>query len=92
MSKIGFRMNLVRFATEESCVDYLISIRWPEGFKCPVCNQRDLCRIKRGDCLSVENVVGKHSGERGRGFENKALVVIAVEDKSEVSTTGGVRS
>ena len=31
---------------------------------------------------------GKRSGKRGRGAENKALVVIAVEDKSDVSKSG----
>lgn len=26
-----------RFATEEACRDYLVSLRWPEGFACPAC-------------------------------------------------------
>lgn len=26
-----------RFATEENCRDYLISLRWPDGFRCPAC-------------------------------------------------------
>jgi transposase-like protein len=26
-----------RFATEEACREYLVSIRWPEGFCCPSC-------------------------------------------------------
>jgi len=26
-----------RFATEESCWDYLVSLRWPDGFRCPAC-------------------------------------------------------
>ena len=25
------------FKTEQNCVDYLESIRWPQGFECPVC-------------------------------------------------------
>ena len=25
------------FKTEQDCIDYLISIRWPHGFECPVC-------------------------------------------------------
>lgn len=25
------------FKTEQSCIDYLVSIRWPHGFECPVC-------------------------------------------------------
>lgn len=27
-----------RFADEAACADYLISIRWPEGFRCPACD------------------------------------------------------
>jgi len=30
-----------RFATEESCREYLYQIRWPEGFICPHCNHRE---------------------------------------------------
>ena len=26
-----------RFATEAACRDYLIQLRWPEGFRCPHC-------------------------------------------------------
>jgi transposase-like protein len=26
-----------RFASEEACRDYLVSLRWPEGFRCPAC-------------------------------------------------------
>ena len=25
------------FKTEQDCIDYLISIRWPQGFECPTC-------------------------------------------------------
>ncbi len=26
-----------RFSTEESCRDYLVRLRWPDGFRCPQC-------------------------------------------------------
>src|SRR5258707_1082897 len=26
-----------RFASEEACRDYLVDLRWPEGFRCPRC-------------------------------------------------------
>ena len=26
-----------RFATEEACRDYLVQLRWPDGFRCPRC-------------------------------------------------------
>lgn len=25
------------FKTEQNCIDYLIAIRWPHGFECPIC-------------------------------------------------------
>ena len=28
-----------KFSTEEACRQHLFQIRWPEGFRCPVCNQ-----------------------------------------------------
>lgn len=159
-----------RFASEESCIDYLVSIRWPNGFKCPKCNNQEMHQTKRGlfecrkcyrqtsvtagtlfhdtrkplrlwfeamwhitnqkygaNALGLQRILnlgsyntawrwlhklrramvrpgrdnlsgtveidetyigGKRSGKRGRGAENKALVVIAVEDKSDVSKSG----
>jgi len=37
-----------RFSTEESCIDYLISLRWPDGFKCPICGSQEMRRTTRG--------------------------------------------
>ncbi len=30
-----------RFGTEQSCREYLYTIRWPEGFVCPKCEKKD---------------------------------------------------
>ncbi len=158
------------FSTEESCVDYLIKLRWPNGFICPCCSKQNARRTTRGifeckeckrqtsvtagtlfhgtrkplrlwfeamwhitnqkygaNALGLQRVLnlgsyntawrwlhrlrramvrpgrdniagtveidetyigGERSGKRGRGSENKALVVVAVEDKSEKSKTG----
>ena len=27
-----------RFASEEACREYLVSLRWPDGFRCPACD------------------------------------------------------
>jgi transposase-like protein len=29
-----------QFATEQACRDYLFRLRWPEGFRCPLCSSR----------------------------------------------------
>jgi len=159
-----------RFSTEESCIDYLIALRWPNGFECPVCGGNKMRRTTRGlfecqrclrqtsvtagtlfhdtrkplrlwfeamwhitnqkygaNALGLQRVLGlgsyhtawqwlhrlrramvrqgrdklsgtieidetyigsERSGKRGRGAGNKALVAVAIEDKSKESTTG----
>jgi hypothetical protein len=37
-----------RFSDEESCLDYLFQIRWPEGFVCPDCQGKNAWKTKRG--------------------------------------------
>src|ERR1017187_2730632 len=34
-----------RFATEAACRDYLIQLRWPDGFRCPQCGGRASWRL-----------------------------------------------
>ncbi len=36
-----------RFATEIACWEYLVALRWPDGFVCPHCEARDAWRTKR---------------------------------------------
>ncbi|MBI5845004.1 MAG: transposase, partial [Deltaproteobacteria bacterium] len=38
----------VRFATEASCVDYLVALRWPNGFVCPACGHGEARQTSRG--------------------------------------------
>lgn len=159
-----------RFSTEEACIDYLTTLRWPDGIVCPMCGSSQIRRTTRGlfeckDCLRQTSVTagtlfhntkkplslwfeamwhitnqkyganalglqramglgsyhtawkwlhkfrramvrpgrdnlsgvveidetyigGKSSGKRGRGADNKCLVAVAVEDKSQISPTG----
>lgn len=37
-----------RFTSEEACREYLVGLRWPEGFECPRCDGRTLWRTARG--------------------------------------------
>lgn len=37
-----------RFATEEACHEYLVQLRWPDGFRCPRCGHRSSWTTKRG--------------------------------------------
>lgn len=36
-----------RFATEEACRAYLFASRWPDGFRCPVCDRREAGEMHR---------------------------------------------
>lgn len=49
------------FRTEQDCVDYIISIRWPNGFECPVCYsirywKKNKSRFECRDCHSETTV------------------------------------
>ena len=36
-----------RFSSEAGCTDYLMALRWPEGFRCPHCGSASSWRTKR---------------------------------------------
>lgn len=35
-----------RFSTESACRDYLVALRWPEGFRCPRCGHRQAWPVR----------------------------------------------
>jgi ribosomal protein L37AE/L43A len=37
-----------RFATQDACVQYLVALRWPDGFVCPRCQGRNAWQTSRG--------------------------------------------
>ena len=45
---------LKRFPTEQSCINHLAKIRWPDGVECPACQSRKIYTCKKrfrcGDC------------------------------------------
>ena len=50
-----------RFSTEEACIDYLMSLRWPDGIVCPACGSSQIRRTTRGlfeckNCLRQTSV------------------------------------
>ena len=40
-----------RFSTDETCRDYLLLLRWPDGFICPRCQGREAWKASRGRLL-----------------------------------------
>lgn len=43
----NYRELVSQLSTQESCLDYLASIRWKDGFACPVCKCKKYWRSKR---------------------------------------------
>jgi transposase-like protein len=44
-----------RFATEEACRDYLVALRWPDGFVCPQCEQKKAWEMGRSGLYWCQN-------------------------------------
>ena len=38
---------LNQFPTEQSCIDHLVKIRWPDGIECPTCQSRKIYTSKK---------------------------------------------
>src|ERR1017187_2055339 len=60
-----------RFATEAACRDYLIQLRWPDGFRCPQCGGRASWRLNnaRFECRACGR---QTSATAGTSFEGTA--------------------
>ena len=56
--KEDYPRNLVeleaRFSTEEACREYLLKLRWPEGFVCPRCGTQSAWASKRNLLLCAD--------------------------------------
>ncbi len=56
--KEDYPRNLVeleaRFSTEEACREYLLKLRWPEGFVCPRCGIQSSWASKRNLLLCAD--------------------------------------
>ena len=65
-----------RFGTEDDCRQYLVSLRWPEGFRCPRCNH-DRAWTMKGDIYRCTSCDYKSSITAGTIFERtrKPLVL-----------------
>lgn len=43
----NFEEFITRFATEENCYDYILRLRWPNGFICPRCHSNRVWKTQR---------------------------------------------
>ncbi len=44
-SPLTFREFHTAFPDEDSCADFLANVRWPDGFRCPVCSGSSAWRL-----------------------------------------------
>ena len=53
-----------QLSTEEACWDYLVKLRWPEGFRCPDCGRTKawLTSTKLFRCVACESAVSVTAG------------------------------
>ncbi len=35
----NFEQFIAKFTTEQNCYDYIMNLRWPQGFVCPRCHK-----------------------------------------------------
>ncbi len=61
-----------RFATEEACREYLVGLRWPDGFVCPRCGGRAAWGTARG-LLHCEGCDHQASVTAGTVFQDSRL-------------------
>jgi transposase-like protein len=65
-----------RFSTEEECRKYLFQLRWPEGFKCPICGGEKAWPVRKMlfQCASCNRQVSVIAGTIFEGTR-KPLVI-----------------
>jgi hypothetical protein len=53
-----------RFREESACQEYLVALRWPEGFVCPRCQSKESITVRRGlwRCVACRREVSVTAG------------------------------
>jgi transposase-like protein len=67
----------VRFPDEEACLDYLVRLRWPGGFACPVCRGSRFWRMSKGRNLRCAGCRADASVTAGTIFADTHLPLTA---------------
>lgn len=65
-----------RFGNEESCLNELIRVRWPDGFICPVCACREYCFVTSRHVYQCSNCHRQTSATAGTIFHSTNLPLI----------------
>jgi transposase-like protein len=65
------------FKTEQDCIDYLIAVRWPHGFECPVCGsirswKKNKGRFECVDCHTETTITNGTIFHKSTKLQNPA--------------------
>src|SRR5438132_800645 len=80
-----------RFSTEAACREYLLRLRWPDGFRCPRCGGRKDWPVRGFLRRDGRDYLPRHTHAarlRCVGRESDALIEDAIEPSSVVHTDG----
>ncbi len=97
MVKVRSEMNLIKlveqFRSEDECRAYLEELRWPDGVKCPRCEEKSVSRIKERSQYDCNSCRYQFSVAAGTIFHDShlplwkwfAAVYLTVESKKGIS-------
>src|SRR5579863_6612859 len=64
---ISLRQIHEQYNTQDACLELLVSLRWPEGVRCPRCNSAKVFKVKNRAwnwvCKSGAETVNRETGE-----------------------------
>ena len=66
----------VRFSSEQACREYLVRLRWPEGFRCTRCGESKVwwLRSGRGQCAGCGHQVSVTAGTIFQGTRSPLTI------------------
>src|SRR5438046_2585928 len=73
MDKIILKHFYQRFPTEESCLDYLEKIHWPDGRVCPHCGSVKSYKFKNGTLFKCADCKKQFSAKVGTIFSGSHI-------------------
>ena len=82
-------MNLIdvtrSFQTDDECLAYLESMRWPDGIRCPVCGNDQVSKITRKNVITR----GPNKGQPSKNKRTRIYQCLEPTCKNQFSATAG---
>jgi len=83
-------MNLIdvtkQFKTDDDCLAYLETMRWPDGIRCPVCGCNRISTIERKSGIVTR---GKNKGQERKNRRTRIYQCLETTCKQQFSATAG---